>query len=304
MDRLAAMEAFINVVDQGGFTHAARKMGVSKSAVSKHIAALEKRLGTRLLDRTTRRVDLTDIGRAYYERARRALSAADAADAIITALQAPPSGLLRVSAARDFATHRIAPLLPGFMQAHPGVSFEFLFADGAAEGCADEADLAFRIGDTPGHGANARPLGSCRHRLVAAPAYLDRRGQPGRIEDLDHHALLRRQADLPDQWLLVTPAGETRAQRGTGRLGMDDGRALLDAAIAGLGIAFLPDYICDAALREGRLTEALPGVTGPELGIHALGPRGPLLTPAARAFVDHLAGRLGGNGSESPRARG
>ncbi|WP_234967713.1 LysR family transcriptional regulator [Pontibaca methylaminivorans] len=294
------MEAFINVVDQGGFTHAARKMGVSKSAVSKHIAALEGRLGTRLLDRTTRRVDLTDIGRAYYERARRALSAADAADSIITALQAPPSGLLRVSAGRDFATHTIAPLLPGFMQAHPGVSFEFLLAEAAAEGCVDGADLALCIGDVPGHGAHARRLGSSRCRLVAAPAYLDRHGPPGRIEDLDHHALLRRQADPPDPWLLVTPAGEVRVQRGTGRLGMDDGRALRDAAIAGLGIAFLPDYICDAALREGRLAEALPGIGGPELGIHALGPPAPLLTPAARAFVDHLAGPLGGNGSEPP----
>lgn len=304
MDRLAAMEAFINVVDQGGFTHAARKMGVSKSAVSKHIAALEGRLGTRLLERTTRRVDLTDIGRAYYERARRALSAADAADSLIKALQVPPSGLLRVSAARDFATHAVAPLLPGFMRAHPGVSFEFLFAEGAAEGCADGADLALCIGEPPRHGANARRLGSSRRRLVAAPAYLDRHGPPGRIEDLDHHALLRRQADPPDQWLLATPAGEVRVQRVTGRLGMDDGRSLLDAAIAGLGIAFLPDYICDAALQEGRLAEALPGVRGPELGIHALGLPGPLLMPAARAFVDHLAGQLGGDGPESRRSAG
>ena len=290
MDRLTEMEAFATVVDQGGFTDAARKLGISKSAVSKHVAALESRLGARLLNRTTRRVSPTEIGLAYYDRARRVLSDAGEADALVSAMQAVPAGLLRVSVARDFGVSCVAPAVGEFLRAHPQVTLDIVLGDRPVEMISEGFDMAIRLGPLEDSSLRLRRLARTRLRLVAAPSYLQAHGRPLRLEDLASHRLLHRSGQAVEQvWRIVAPTGERRAVRGTGPVAVNDGATLLDLALRGFGIVRLPGFLCAGALRAGRLEEVLPDLPRDSLGIHALTPPGRFPQPKTRAFADHLA---------------
>ena len=147
MDRLTEMEAFATVVDQGGFTDAAKKMGISKSAVSKHVSSLEARLGARLLNRTTRRVSPTEIGLAYYDRARRVLNDAGEADALVTSMQSAPSGLLRISVATDFGVNHLSPVLGDFLAEFPDITVNMVLNNRYVELISEGFDMAVRIGE-------------------------------------------------------------------------------------------------------------------------------------------------------------
>ena len=290
MDRLTEMEAFATVVDQGGFTDAARKLGISKSAVSKHVAALETRLGARLLNRTTRRVSPTEIGIAYYDRARRVLSDAGEADALVSAMQAVPSGLLRVSVARDFGRCCVAPALGDFLRAHPQVTVDMVLGDRPVELISEGYDIAIRLGPLDDSSLRLRRIARTRLRLVAAPSYLQAHGRPMRLEDLCDHRLLHRSGQAAEQvWRLAAPSGERRAVRGTGPIAVNDGATLLSLALEGFGIARLPGFLCAAPLRAGRLEEVLPDLPQEAQAIHALTPPGRFPQPKSRAFADHLA---------------
>ncbi len=295
MDRLSEMEAFATVVDQGGFTDAARKLGISKSAVSKHVSALELRLGARLLNRTTRRVSPTEIGLAYYDRARRVLSDAGEADALVSAMQTAPVGVLRVAVDRDFGVRLVAPALGAFLTAHPQVTVEMALTGPEAPVLGDGEDMAIRIGPLEDSSLRARKIARTRLRMVAAPGYFQRHGRPMRIDDLTEHLLLHRSSLASGNvWRLTAPSGERRQIRGTGQVTVDDGQALLNAAVAGLGIARLPGFLCVDALRMGQLEEALPDLPPEVLAIHALHPPGRFPQPKVRAFIDFLADRFAG----------
>ncbi|NIZ11149.1 LysR family transcriptional regulator [Pseudooceanicola sp. HF7] len=290
MDRLTEMEAFANVVDQGGFTDAAKKMGISKSAVSKYISALEARLGARLLNRTTRRVSPTEIGLAYYDRARNVLTQAGEADALVTAMQSAPSGRLRISVATELGAHHLSPLLGRFLADCPDVTVNMELSNRYVELVSEGYDLAVRIGD-PGHdsGLQRRKLAETSRRLVASPEYLGRHGVPERIEDLNHHKLLHYSQDgSGNVWTLTAPSGAQRQVRSAGWLSVNDGQSLLNAAMAGLGIAYLPGFLCAAALREGRLAEVLPDLPEERMSICAVYPEGRFTQPKVRAFVEFL----------------
>ncbi len=299
MDRLTEMDAFVHVVDAGGFTEAARKMGVSKSAVSKHVAALEARLAARLLNRTTRRVSPTELGLAYYDRAREVLSGVVEAESMVTAMQATPRGALRVSAPVSFGIGHLSKAVADFLGAYPEVDVNLVLDDRFVELVAEGFDLAIRIGVLPDSSLKARRLAETRLILAAAPAYLAEMGAPRTIDDLAGHRLLHySNLATGNFWRLRGPSGAERQIRVGGRLTVNNGDSLKVAAEAGLGIAMLPSFLVGGALATGRLVEVLADRAPDMLGIYALYPEGRFPQPKLRAFVDFLAERFRGKGPE------
>ena len=289
MDRLTEMEAFATVVDQGGFTDAAKKMGISKSAVSKHVSSLEARLGVRLLNRTTRRVSPTEIGLAYYDRARRVLNDAGEADALVTSMQSAPSGLLRISVATDFGVNHLSPVLGDFLGEFPDITVNMVLNNRYVELISEGFDMAVRMGELDDSSLRARKLTETSLRMVAAPSYFEQYGQPQKIDDLNDHKLLHysNQANAA-VWKLTAPSGEKRQVRTAGWLTVNDGQSLLNAAISGLGIAYLPSFLCAQALADGQVAEALPDLPAETQGIYAVYPPGRFTQPKVRAFIDFL----------------
>ena len=293
MDRLTEMEAFATVVDQGGFTDAARKMGVSKSAVSKHVSSLETRLGTRLLNRTTRRVNPTEIGLIYYDRARRVLSDAGDADAIASSLRAMPSGDLRLNVDADFGGGAIAPVLNHFLLSYPDISVTLDVDADPVELGAGQYDAAIRIGKVQDHRTSTRKLGETTLRMVASPNYLADYGRPKRIDDLTAHRLLHHASNAATSvWHIPATSGETRYIRTAGALNVNDSQSLLNAAISGLGIAYLPSFLYAHALKDGRVVDVMPELPKNRQGIYITYSPERYLQPKLRALIEFLAERL------------
>ena len=300
MDRLTEMEAFAMVVDQGGFTDAARKLGISKSAVSKHISSLEARLGARLLNRTTRRVSPTEIGLVYYDRARRVLNDAGEADSIVTAMQSAPSGVLRLSIPTDFGTALLTPVLDSFLKGFPEISVNMVLKNRYVELISEGFDMAIRLGELEDSSLRARKITDATQRLVAAPSYFAEHGRPERIDDLASHRLLHysNQASA-NVWKITAPSGEVRQVRGSGWLTVNDGQSLLNAAIKGLGIAYLPSYLYHRAMAAGQVEDVIPDLPQTTLGIYAVYPPGRFTQPKVRAFVDFLMSQFAERGPEN-----
>lgn len=289
MDRLTEMEAFATVVDQGGFTDAAKKMGISKSAVSKHVSSLEARLGARLLNRTTRRVSPTEIGLAYYDRARRVLNDAGEADALVTSMQSAPSGLLRISVATDFGVNHLSPILGDFLQEFPEITVNMVLNNRFVELISEGFDMAIRIGELEDSTLRSRKLTETTRRMVGSPAYFERYGRPQKIDDLNEHKLLHYSNQSNGKvWKITAPSGERRQVRSAGWLTVNDGQSLLNAAISGLGIAYLPSFLYRDALASGLIEEAIPELPQEKLGIYAVYPPGRFTQPKVRSFIDYL----------------
>ncbi len=299
MDRLTEMEAFATVVDQGGFTDAARKMGISKSAVSKHVSALEARLGARLLNRTTRRVSPTEIGLAYYDRARRVLNDAGEADAFVTAMQSAPSGLLRISVATDFGVNHLSPVLGRFLQEFPDITVNMVLNNRYVELISEGFDMAIRIGELEDSTLRARKLTETSRRMIAAPAYFQQYGRPEKIDDLNGHKLLHYSNQANGAvWKLTAPSGEKRQVRTAGWLTVNDGQSLLNACISGLGIAYLPSFLYADAMARGLVQEAMPDLPVETQGIYAVYPPGRFTQPKVRAFIDFLVNAFAEKGPD------
>ncbi|WP_108263251.1 LysR family transcriptional regulator [Mangrovicoccus ximenensis] len=303
MDRLSEMEAFAAVVDQGGFTGAAQKLGISKSAVSKHVSSLEGRLGARLLNRTTRRVNPTDIGLVYYDRARTVLNAALQADAAVQGMQAEPTGTLQILAPSDFGACVLAPLVAEYLSRNPGVDVNLVLGHDTAEATSADIDLSISLGTKPDSALRSHKLDTVSRMLVASPGYLERHGRPARIEDLAQHALLHQLDTGGDPfWTLVSSSGEARVVRSRGRLAANSGSCLKDSAIAGMGIAFLPDFLIEDAIAKGQLQNAMPVLplqTAPLYVAHA--PSNGSL-PRVRSFVQFLLDTYQGEAETADRA--
>ncbi len=293
MDRLNEMEAFVRVVDLGGFTDAARKMGLSKSAISKHVASLEERLGARLLNRTTRRVSPTEIGLAYYDRAIRVLAEAGEADAMVSSMQDNPRGELRISAPFSFGIRALAPAVSDFLNRYPEITVHMVLDDRRVELVAEGFDLAIRIGDLPDSSLRARRLADVNVHIVASPAYLAKHGEPKTVQDLSDHNLLHySNLSSGNYWRLPGPGGQERQVRAVGRLTVNNGDALRQAAADGLGIAMLPDFIVGDLIETGALTEILTDHRRAPLGVFAVYPEGRYPQPKLRAFIDHMVEAL------------
>ncbi len=299
MDRLTEMEAFAAVVDHGGFTDAARKLGISKSAVSKHVSSLEARLGARLLNRTTRRVSPTEVGLVYYDRARRVLTDAGEADRIVTAMQSAPSGVLRISVATDFGVTLLSPVLDAFFAECPEVSVQMVLNNRYVELISEGFDMAVRVGEAEDSSLRSHKITETTRRLIASPNYLQQHGRPQRIEDLSQHRLLHHgnhaSANL---WRLIGPSGEERQVRGAGLLSINDGQSLMNAAIRGLGIAYLPSFLYHQAMERGEVVDVMPDLPKTRLGIFAVYPPGRFTQPKVRAFIDFLMAQFADSGPD------
>lgn len=297
MDRLTEMEAFATVVDQGGFTDAAKRMGISKSAVSKHVSSLETRLGARLLNRTTRRVNPTEIGLAYYDRARRVLNDAGEADALVTSMQSDPSGLLRVSVATDFGVNHLSPILGEFLSEFPDITVNMVLNNRYVELISEGFDLAVRMGELEDSSLRARKLAETEKRMIAAPSYFEKYGRPEKIDDLNEHKLLHySNQSAGNVWKLTAPSGERRQVRTAGWLSVNDGQSLLNAAISGLGIAYLPSFLYADAMEQGLVVDAMPELPVETQNIYAVYPPGKFTQPKVRAFIDFLVYQFGNKG--------
>ena len=299
MDRLTEKEAFATVVDQGGFTDAAKKMGISKSAVSKHVSSLEARLGARLLNRTTRRVSPTEIGLAYYDRARRVLSDAGEADALVASMHSAPTGLLRLSVATDFGVNHLSPILGDFLQKYPDIPVNMVLNNRYVQLISEGFDMAIRMGDLEGSSLRARKLTETQMRMIAAPSYFEKHGRPARLDDLNTHKLLHYSNQASgNAWKITAPSGEERQIRSAGWLSVNDGQSLLNACIAGLGIAYLPSFLYANAMEQGQVVDVMPDLPVESTGIYAVYPPGRFTQPKVRAFIDFLVAHFSEKGGQ------
>ncbi len=293
MPRLDAMEVFAEVVEAEGFSAAARSLGISKSAVSKQIGRLEDRLGVRLLNRTTRRLSLTEAGATFYEASRRVLDEAEAAETAVSNLAEAPHGLLKLNAPMSFGFLHLARAIPEFHARYPQIVVDAVMNDRFVDLIEEGYDLAIRIGGLRDSSLIARRLAPSRALLCASPDYLARRGEPRQPAELaEHDCLIYSNVDQRDLWRFQGPRGPLRVKV-KGPFLANNGDALCSAALAGMGIALLPSFIVSPHLLSGRLVPVMCGFPLGEQGIYAVYPHHRNLSVKVRAFVDFLIERFG-----------
>lgn len=257
MDRLLAMKVFVAVVDSGAFAKAALQLNLSTTAVSRHVAQLEDHLGAPLLQRTTRRLSLTETGAAYYDRCRQILSDVEEAEAQAASAEAQPRGLLRISLPYSFGLRYVSPLLPEFRSHYPELTLDVSFADRMVDLVEEGVDMALRITRSPGTSLVARQLAPVRIACCASPEYLARRGTPVLPEDLREHDCLI-YSYVGDQWHFEAPDGERTVVQVRGPLRANSGDVLNEYALAGEGVVLQPTFLVADDLREGRLVRLFP----------------------------------------------
>lgn len=284
---------FAAVVEAHSFSGAAERLGISKAAVSKRVAQLERRLGARLLFRTTRRLSVTEAGAAYYEFCARIVSEAAEAEDAVTRLQAEPRGTLRINAPMSFGRLHLAPAIVDFLRRFPDVRIDLVMDDRELDLVAEAFDVAIRIAQLPDSSLVARRLAPCRLVACAAPAYLKRHGVPRTPSDLSRHNCLHYSYAGPYGEWHFAGARRDASVRVSGSLRANNGETLREAALAGLGIVRIPTFLVGEDLRTGRLKRILPRYRLPELSIHALFAQRRHLPAKVRVFVEFLAARFG-----------
>jgi DNA-binding transcriptional LysR family regulator len=286
-DRLQQLALFVRTVESGSFSKAAREFGLSQPSVSRTIAALERRLGVKLLVRTTRQVSVTDAGEALLARARDALLAIDEAEGAARGAD-HLSGVLRVALPPEYGVRRIVPLLPAFFARHPLLKIDLMMSDRFENLIAEGADLALRIGDLPDSTFVARKLESARRLFIAAPSYLARRGAPASLADLGRHDLIGGPADTGDETWVARRNGRIERQLVSPRVRSRSATGVLACAIAGLGVASASNWMCAAALASGEAVEILADYALDPLQAYVVFPAGRRPSQRARAFSDYL----------------
>lgn len=291
MNRLEDMRIFVESVDAGSFTAAAERLELSKQFVSKRVSALEAGLGARLLIRTTRKLRVTELGLAYYERARGILQQVDDAEQMVASQVAEPRGLLRVAAPMSFGTMHLSPAIPDFLQRYPEVSLDLDLNDRRVDLISEGYDMALRIGKLEDSSMIARRLAPLDRVICASPAYLERHGEPASPEALRSHTCLLYGLNRSMEWDLVRD-GKALSVPVSGRLRVNNGELLRDAAIAGLGLAFLPTFIIAPALADGRLVSLLDAFRPPATSIYAVYPQHRQSSLLIRSLTDFLHDRF------------
>lgn len=294
MGRLAELEAFVRIVEAGGVGSAAERLGIAKSVVSRRLRDLENRLGVRLLQRTTRRISLTETGRAYYERCVRILADLEEADHAAAQEHGTLKGRLRVAAPLSFGVQHLGPAVREFLEENPELTIELDLNDRRHELVDEGFDVAVRIGELEDSSLIARRLAPVRHAVCASPDYVARHGAPERPEDLERHVTLR-YTNVPDRrtWCWIDAEGKEQSVAVHYRFAANNGEILMEAAEAGLGIIIQPLFIVHRAIDEGRLQVLLPDVKWREISAYAVWPPGRQLSAKVRAFVDFLVDRFG-----------
>ena len=286
---------FMAVVDAGSFVAGGQATGLTRSAAGKAVGRLEDRLGVRLLNRTTRTLSLTDEGRAFYDRGLVVLQAINDAEASVVGCAGTPRGILRLTVPDAYGRLVILPLISEYLASWPDLQIEVSFTDRQSDIVEEGFDLAIRIGEAP---QDTRLVSRvvARHKwsLVASPAYLAERGEPVRIDALgDHDRLVFSSRGRRQGWRFRGEDRTWTTAQGRSRLRLDSGEALCDAAVAGLGLAFLPEFVVEADLEAGRLRRLLPEIDGGDAIITAIYPSRRLLEPRVRRFIDLMVERLG-----------
>lgn len=294
LDRVTGMQVFVRVAALGSFSAAARALGLSQTMVTKHVAALEDRLGVKLLHRSTRKLALTEEGRTYLSACERILAEIEEAEASASLDRIEPRGTLRLNVPLTFGFRQVVPALAAFSRLYPAVSFDLGLADRYVDLMEEGWDLAIRIGRLKDSSLVVRRLAVCRTVVCASPAYLKEHGTPQDLDDLARHNCLG--------YTLPSAVGANRWTFGTdgeiavpiqGNLRANNGDALLAAAVAGQGVIYQPTFIVGDNLREGSLVPVLRAFPTYEPGIHAVLPSGRQAPAKVRAFVAFLADRFG-----------
>jgi DNA-binding transcriptional LysR family regulator len=285
MDRIDAMQAFVAVADLRGFAPAARKLGLSPPAVTRLIAALEERLGARLLQRTTRSVALTDAGARYLERARRILADVEEAELTAEGERIRPSGRLVVSAPVGFGRLHVSPMMSAYLKRHPEVSAELRLEDRVVSLVEDGIDLAVRIGHLADSSLVARQVGEMRRVVVASPAYLKRHGEPKAPAAIAAHQAIQFGASASGEWRFVENGREFRIDIAP-RLSTNSADAAIQYAEAGGGLTRVLAYQAADGLKRGKLKIVLQAFEPPPLPIHIVYPTSRLLSAKVRSFID------------------
>jgi len=291
MDRLTSMAVFVKAVDLGSFAAAAAALDISGPMVGKHVCALEERLGARLLNRTTRRQSLTELGRAYYDRCRAVLAEAEASDALAADQLGEPMGRLRVTMPVHFGRRCVAPILLRLAARHPRLELDLSFNDRFSDLADDEFDLAIRTGELAGRaGVMARRVASQRMIVCASPAYLKVHGMPQAIEDLaSHQAVVYRRSGRVRPWLFPRGPQNSIEIAPLHRLRFDDLDAIAETVAAGVGLAWLPSWLVREQLMSGVLVRVLPNEPEYLYDVFALWLHAPQMPPKLRAAIDVLA---------------
>lgn len=295
MERLVEMMTFAKVVETKSFSAAAAALGTSKSLVSKQVGILESALGVRLLNRTTRRMSLTEIGAAYYEHCARIAQEIDAAGETVTQLQVEPRGVLRLTSPVIFASMHLAPALETFLARHEGVEVELNATDRVVDLVEEGYDLAIRITDSPSQNMVARKIAPVRWVTCASPEYFARHGTPQTPQELTQHQCLTYQGvpAMRTGWRYLVGSREVSIHP-TGRVRVNNSEVLLHMALDGVGIIMFPTYIVGPYLRSGRLKEILPdSVANPDMSLYATYLPNRYMQPKVRAFIDHLMAHFG-----------
>ncbi|HEX7987272.1 MAG TPA: LysR family transcriptional regulator [Duganella sp.] len=306
-ERFDGVTVFVEAVRLGGFARAAEHLGLTRSAVGKAMARLEARLATRLFHRTTRAQSLTDDGQIYYEHCLRAQAELQAAEAQMASGRHDVAGRLRVSMPVLFGRHCIAPILLELARRHPSLELNLSFSDRPVDVLAEGFDLAIRCGvlGAESEGLRARKLAVLRKRVCASPAYVAACGQPRASAELAAHGILiYRRAERINTWQLPDATGKIVDLALTSRLQLDDLEAIADAAVAGMGLAWLPEWLVRERLRSGALVGVMDDQPGATMDCHALWPATPHMSLRLRLAVDALVEQLpallyadGGDGS-------
>ncbi|HRK95547.1 MAG TPA: LysR substrate-binding domain-containing protein [Rhodospirillales bacterium] len=292
-NRLELIASFVQVVASGGFTAAAARLGSSRAVVSKHVIALERRLGVQLLNRTTRRVVATEAGLAYYERCSRILADLEEADVAVSRLQAQPRGTLKVNAPMSFGTLHLTPALIAFAELYPELRVNLVLNDRFVDMLDEGFDVGIRIGKLEDSTLIVRRIAPAKRVVCAAPGYLARHGTPAHPGELAGHACLHYgYLASGTTWKLSGADGEHSVAVEAG-ICVNNGEMLRDLAVAGLGIALLPTFIVGPALADGTLRSLLDDYRAPETAINVIYPPSRHLSAKVRVFTDFLVERIG-----------
>ena len=291
MDRFASFATFVQVADTGSFSAAARKLHISPAAVGKQIAMLEKWLGARLFDRTTRHVRRTDAGNDFYDRCTRILNELEGAQRAASAAQIEPRGVLRVSAPVSFSALYLGPALSKFLMTHAHVSVDLQLDDAKLQLVENGFDCAAHVGEVTETNLIARRVGSSNFVLCAAPAYLKRRGEPKRPQQLLDHDCLRYTLGM-SRWRFTSPEGKDESVDVSGRLKSNNGMVLAAAVIDGFGITYAPEFVVASALRSNKLVRLLTRYDTASVPIYVVHAPGRHIPTKVRKFIDFVARRV------------
>jgi DNA-binding transcriptional LysR family regulator len=289
MDRLTSLTVFVQVADSGGFSAAGRRLNMSTTMVSNHVQALEDRLGARLLNRTTRKVSLTEVGKAYYDRCTQILADLEAADDIAGALQSTPRGTLRIYTATHIVPF-IAPVVAGFLGSYPDVKVDLTMGERTIDLIDEGFDVAIRLTPPPDSSLIVRSLATWRHVLCCSPAYLEKHGPLRQLSELANHNCVRHVLyPYEDEWRFVDRQDMPASVRISGNLISNSGDTLRTAALQGVGICLAAGFLIADDLDAGRLVRLLPEYRPVEFSMNAVYPHRHHLSAKVRSFIDLLA---------------